>query len=521
MYYVVIDLEWNQYHNPLRTPTSRSGVKMHEEIIQIGAIKTDHQMNPVDTFRMFIRLGGGRRLDKYVKKLTHISDADIASGEDFVSAAPQFAEWLKDVDAVFSWGPDDRRVYLNNLAFFDLPAPSCAWYDAQKIYAAQVPDHGPLALKTVAESMQVRVNLTLHDAMNDAILTAFCMSRLDLEAGIEAYNRQKEAAAPGDTLQMKPVFTCKTHRHTNQQAAWEEACNGLLRCPQCMQPLTWSGDEIGTLTRFYKPAKCEAHGEYLIRGEFGGSKMCTVKFSFFPATPEILELAKKEMQPAVKKRRRRRRRKSAAPAAEAAEAAVSIAPEELLSRAIAFSAEAHRQQAHETGSSARIVHPMEVVSIAATMTDDPALLAAAALHDTSEVCPTVTAEAIEKNFGAHVADLAAFEAEAAGLETSWRERRQAELARLKEADEEQLILALSDRLSDARALARDYAALKDELWQRFSQTDRREQAQYYKALVLAFKPLARFGAYGEFKHLVSSVFTRRRAAKAAPEENNG
>ena len=67
MYYVVIDLEWNQYHNPLRTPTSRSGVKMHEEIIQIGAIKTDHQMNPVDTFRMFIRLGGGRRLDKYVK----------------------------------------------------------------------------------------------------------------------------------------------------------------------------------------------------------------------------------------------------------------------------------------------------------------------------------------------------------------------------------------------------------------------------------------------------------------------
>ena len=111
---------------------------------------------------------------------------------------------------------------------------------------------------------------------------------------------------------------------------------------------------IDDITRFYKPAKCDTHGEYLIRGEFGGSKMCTVKFSFFPATPEILELAKKEMQPAAKRHRRRRRRKPAAPAAapatEAAETVVSIAPEELLPRAIAFAAEAHRQQARGTGA---------------------------------------------------------------------------------------------------------------------------------------------------------------------------
>ena len=133
----------------------------------------------------------------------------------------------------------------------------------------------------------------------------------------------------------------------------------------------------------------------------------------------------------------------------------------------------------------------------------------------------LTAEAIEKTFGAHVADLVSFETEGADPETGWRERRQAELDRLKDADEEQLILALSDRLSDARALSREYAALKDELWQRFNQADRREQAWYYKALVVAFKPLERFGAYGEFKHLISSVFARRRAAKSAPEENNG
>ena len=32
MFYVVIDLEWNQYHNPLWTPESRSGVIMQAEV---------------------------------------------------------------------------------------------------------------------------------------------------------------------------------------------------------------------------------------------------------------------------------------------------------------------------------------------------------------------------------------------------------------------------------------------------------------------------------------------------------
>ena len=49
MFYVMLDLEWNQYHNPMWTPTSREGVIMHEEIIQIGAVKTDETLTPVDT----------------------------------------------------------------------------------------------------------------------------------------------------------------------------------------------------------------------------------------------------------------------------------------------------------------------------------------------------------------------------------------------------------------------------------------------------------------------------------------
>ena len=508
MYYVVIDLEWNQYHNPLWTPTSRAGVKMHEEIIQIGAIKTDHQMNPVDTFSMYVRLAGGRRLDRYVKKLTHISDHDIASGEDFPSAAPQFADWLKDVDAIFSWGADDRRVYLNNLAFHNLTAPACAWYDAQKIYAEQVPEHGGLALKSVAESLNIHVNLTLHDAMNDAILTAFCMRNLDMEAGVQNYNKPRNTDAVSGP---QPIHTAKTHRHIDQQSAWEEACNGLLRCPECMQNLEWTGDEKGTLARWYKTAVCENHGRYIVRGEFIGQKMCTLKLSFFPETEEALQMVKQETEPAQTKKRRRRRHKKASESAP-----VALTPEELLAKAIAFAAEAHKTQTRKGGNIPYIVHPMEAASVVATMTDDAHLIAAAVLHDTVEDVENVTAETLEREFGAHVADLVAAESEDKSL--SWHERKQATLDRLTDADEEILMLALGDKLSNMRAIHRDYLAVKNELWKRFHQTDKREQAWYYRTLAEKFKPLTRFNAYAEYVRLVNAVFGRPRRKETLEEK---
>ncbi len=512
MYYVVIDLEWNQYHNPLWMPTSRAGVKMREEIIQIGAVKTDKDMNPVDTFKMYVRLSGGRRLDRYVKKLTHISESDIAGGEDFLMAVPMFSEWLEDVEAIFSWGPDDKRVFLNNLAYHGMKAPECAWFDAQKIYSMQNPDHGSLALKNVAEALGVYVNLSLHDALNDAILTAFCMSKLDMRAGVENYSRPRKVEAVG--AMPEPVCVSKTHRHTNKQAAWEEACNSLMCCPDCMQPITWSGDEKGTIDRWYKPAKCANHGEFILRGEFIGQRNFVLKLSFFKASEEILAFVESETTEAPAKKRRRRRRKKPSEQAEK-----PVTQEDMLSRAIAFAAEKHKSQVRKGGNVPYIVHPMEAAAIVATMTDDAALIAAAVLHDTLEDCEGVTADEIESAFGAQVCDLVLFETmDKAGL--TWREAREKAIEKLKSADEEQLIVTLGDKLSNARALYRDYTVIGDKLFERFNQKDKSEQAWYYASLAEALKPLSKFEAYTEFKKLTEAVFgkSRARAKAKKPKE---
>ena len=477
---------------------------MHEEIIQIGCVKTDHNMNPVDTFKMYVRLAGGRRLDRYVKKLTHITDSDIASGEDFVVACPEFIKWLDDVDAVFSWGADDRRVFLNNVAFHSLEAPACPWYDAQKIYAAQKPEHGSLGLKNIAQEEGLYVNLTLHDAMNDAILTAFCMKDLDIEKGIEEYSAPKKTQENAN--EPMPIHTSKTHRHQTQQAAWEEANNGLLHCPQCMQALEWSGDEKGTIEKWYKPATCKTHGEFILKGEFIGQKYTVLKLSFYKPTEDVIEMIEGKPDSPANKRRRRRKKK-------VANKPETLAPEEMLARAIAFAAEKHKEQTRKGTSVPYIVHPMEAAAIAATMSDDACVIAAAVLHDVLEDCEGVTQDDIENAFGAHVADLVSAETCSASEDASWKERKQATLDQLVIADEEQLIVALSDKLSNIRAMKRDHDAIGNKLFDRFSVTEKKMHAWYYRSLNSVFAPISRFAAYTEFTKLVDSVFGRVKKPK--------
>lgn len=83
----------------------------------------------------------------------------------------------------------------------------------------------------------------------------------------------------------------------------------------------------------------------------------------------------------------------------------------LVTQAVIFAAQAHDGAARKGSEIPYIVHPMEVVAIASTMTDDPQVLAAAALHDVMEDCG-VTFDALSEQFGVRVAGLVAKRASA-------------------------------------------------------------------------------------------------------------
>lgn len=182
---------------------------------------------------------------------------------------------------------------------------------------------------------------------------------------------------------------------------------------------------------------------------------------------------------------------------------------ELLDRAIVFAVRAHAGIERRGKGFPYIVHPMEAVEIVATITPDQELLAAAVLHDTVEDTD-VTIEQIRAEFGDRVVALVASESEdkdcGVSKEESWHARKQAAIDRLASASLDSKIVALGDKLSNMRAIARDYAVQGDKLWNLFNTKDPKEHEWHYRELANALSDLKDTFAYKEFEQLVNQVF---------------
>lgn len=184
---------------------------------------------------------------------------------------------------------------------------------------------------------------------------------------------------------------------------------------------------------------------------------------------------------------------------------------DLLDRAIVFAVRAHHNSERRGKGFPYIVHPMEAVEIVATITSDQELLAAAALHDTIEDTD-VTMEQICAEFGDRIANLVQTESdpvvEGVGEAESWCDRKQAAIDRLAAASHDAKIVAMGDKLSNMRAIWRDYQIKGDELWKIFHVTDKTLHEWHYCGLAASLSELNDTFAYKEFVRLIDEVFEK-------------
>lgn len=184
----------------------------------------------------------------------------------------------------------------------------------------------------------------------------------------------------------------------------------------------------------------------------------------------------------------------------------------LLDRAIIFAVRAHAGTERRGKGFPYIVHPMEAVSIAATITPDQEILAAAALHDIVEDTD-VTVDQIRSEFGDRIASLVAAETdsvmEGKPENETWHERKQVAIDRLARVSRDAKIVAMGDKLSNMRAIARDYAIQGDALWNLFHVNDPREHEWHYRGLADALRDLKDTFAFREFEMLINQVFGKK------------
>lgn len=141
----------------------------------------------------------------------------------------------------------------------------------------------------------------------------------------------------------------------------------------------------------------------------------------------------------------------------------------LISDALAFANEHHRDQKKPGTETPYIYHPMAVASLVLQYGGTEAHAAAALLHDTIADGKVSQAELSER-FGAEVARLAyafADPAPAPAVTPAWRSQKEAYLEKLASLDESALLVVACEELHEARELLHDLRYQGVSVWKRF------------------------------------------------------
>ena len=183
----------------------------------------------------------------------------------------------------------------------------------------------------------------------------------------------------------------------------------------------------------------------------------------------------------------------------------------ILEKATMDALKAHTGSKRKNSTLPYILHLMESTVIAATMTDDMEVLAAVMLHDIVEDTGVTLAD-LEREFGHYVAwlvdseteDMMEYETE----EITWNMRKRESIDHLRiTTDRNVRILWLSDKLSNLRAIRRDYDRLGENIWNTFHMKDPARQAWYYRTIgELLREELGRTDAWTEYDRLLGEVF---------------
>ena len=228
---VFFDLEWN---------TGFVDGNSFDEIIEIGAVKTNDQYEQIEGFRRLVRPAVYRKMNPYIQKMLAITMKDLQDAALLSQVAAEFFDWCGDCDTLIAWSDNDFGVLEKNLARIGMEIPaSLSRYDVQMAYSYRIEKSiRNYALKTAVEALELpeTEEQTYHDAYCDAQFTAAIGRALTQRFG--PLPTAEELKALKDTL-VKPKkpklplkYSVKKAIRMPQYTVFScPTCGGLLRLP--------------------------------------------------------------------------------------------------------------------------------------------------------------------------------------------------------------------------------------------------------------------------------------------------
>ena len=184
MNYIVIDLEFNQNFDFKAGSRAPSNPLMPLEIIQIGAVKLNSDLEIVDKFGTMVSPRLYRKLNPFVAKVTGLSNRILRMSPPFQVAYRGLTRFIgRDKKTVLCfWGNDDLKELFRNALFYrQNPAYMPRNYiNVQKLASIHLeqPASQQMALRTVVEALGIDTPMPFHNAVDDAFYTAQIFRRI-------------------------------------------------------------------------------------------------------------------------------------------------------------------------------------------------------------------------------------------------------------------------------------------------------------------------------------------------------
>ena len=265
MYYITLDLEWNQaYLEKSLAVQRRLSCRLRGEVIQIGAVKLDKKMRPCGSYQIIVKPKYFKKIHRHVSALTGITQERMDSGVSLPEAAESFKKWCGDDFAFLTWGPDDIPMLKEN---FNVHGIASDWldrtYDLQKIFNKENNDGAKQrSLEYAMEYYEIPQTLPAHDALNDAYFTALVAAKLDVLGGIEKYNE-----ADGDLLLSEVIGDADAGAdgYVTIGEMLDDDINKGPICPICKKPLVPLGKPLHSKGQKYTyHYECKTHGDMFL-----------------------------------------------------------------------------------------------------------------------------------------------------------------------------------------------------------------------------------------------------------------
>ena len=144
------------------------------EIIEIGAIKVDMYMKPLEHLKVYIKPSVIPVVNPKILSITNIKKEELESGVSFNEGLDMLKKMVGKGDVICSWAKDDIAEIIRNAnhhGYSDLSWIE-RYLDIQEYTTKILGKKNILSLKNALQQLKIKVDESkLHDALNDSIYT--------------------------------------------------------------------------------------------------------------------------------------------------------------------------------------------------------------------------------------------------------------------------------------------------------------------------------------------------------------